>query len=70
MQAEVTVRKWGNSLGVVLPKEFVEDTHIKENNHVIISLVKKADLTELFGSLTRTCSGQEFKDLVRKGWEK
>lgn len=35
---------------------------------VIVEVVKKADLTALFGSLKRKMSGQKFKDLVRAGW--
>ena len=31
MATEVLIRKWGNSIGVVLPKEFVKDNGLKEN---------------------------------------
>ena len=31
---------------------------------------KEADLTDIFGTLKRKMSGQEFKDLAREGWEK
>ncbi len=68
MPAEITLKKWGNSVGAVLPKEFVESQGLKENDKVIIDIVKKADLTKIFGSLKREMSGQEFKDMVRKGW--
>ena len=68
MPAEITLKKWGNSVGAVLPKEFVEARGLKENDKVIIDIVKKADLTKIFGSLKGKMSGQEFKDMVRKGW--
>jgi len=68
MATEVLIRKWGNSIGVVLPKEFVKDNGLKENEKVLIDVVKEADLTKLFGSLKRKMSGQAFKDMVRKGW--
>mgnify|MGYP001580151290 CR=1 FL=1 len=69
MPAEITLKKWGNSVGAVLPKEFVEAQGLKENDRVIIDIVKKADLTKIFGSLKGKMSGQEFKDMVRKGWQ-
>jgi len=31
--------------------------------------LKPADLREIFGYLPRKMSGQEFKDMVREGWE-
>ena len=69
MSIEVTVKKWGNSMGIVLPREVVEKEKIKPNQKILVDLVKKADLTKIFGSLKSKLSGQEFKDLVREGWE-
>lgn len=68
MGIEVTVRRWGNSLGVVLPREFIESKGIKEDEHLVLEVVKEADLTKVFGSIKRPMSGQAFKDMVRKGW--
>lgn len=68
MATEVNVRKWGNSMGIVLPKELLEEKGIKENDKIVIEVSKKADLSRLFGSLKRNMSGQEFKDMVRSGW--
>lgn len=70
MPAETIIRKWGNSLGVILPHELVEQQHLKEKDKVIIALAKEGDLSDIFGSLPRTISGQKFKDVVREGWEK
>ena len=68
MATEVMVRKWGNSIGVVFPKEFVEKKHLKVNEKIVVEIVKEADLRDIFGSLKRKASGQEFKDMVRRGW--
>ena len=68
MATEVTVRKWGSSIGVVFPKEFTKKNHLKVNEKVLVEVVKEADLEEIFGSLKRKATGQEFKDLVRRGW--
>lgn len=69
MAVEVVVKRWGNSMGVVLPKEVVEKEDLKENQRVLIEVVKEADLTDIFGTLKRKMSGQEFKDMVRQGWK-
>ncbi len=45
MEAEVIVRKWGNSLGVTLPKEIVEKQRIKENEKLSIEVHKEKQLT-------------------------
>ncbi len=69
MATEVEVRKIGNSLGVILPKEFVKKRGLKEDERILIEVVKEADLRDVFGMLKRKMSGQEFKDMVREGWE-
>ena len=43
-------RKWGNSLGIIIPKEEVENLNLKENQIVILEITKKENpLKELFG---------------------
>lgn len=70
MAIKVKTKKWGNSIGVILPKEVIEGQKIKENQRILVEVVKEANLKRVFGSLKRKMSGQEFKDFVRKGWEK
>ncbi|HZX19711.1 MAG TPA: AbrB/MazE/SpoVT family DNA-binding domain-containing protein [archaeon] len=70
MAIEVTIKKWGNSKGAIFPKEFLEKQGIKENDTVLLEVVKKMNLSKVFGSAPkRTMSGQKFKDMVRKGWD-
>jgi antitoxin component of MazEF toxin-antitoxin module len=69
MAIETTVKKWGNSYGILLPKDFVEKLNIQENEVISVQVVRKADLTRSFGSLNRKISGQDFKDMVRQGWQ-
>lgn len=69
MAIEVVVKKWGNSVGVILPKELVERESLKENEKVLLEVVKEANLERIFGSLKRKMSGQQFKDMVREGWK-
>ena len=70
MAVEVTIKKWGNSKGAIFPKEFLEKQGIKENDRIFVEVVKKVDLSKVFGSLKGTkMTGQQFKDMVRKGWD-
>ena len=71
MAVEVKIRKWGNSFGVILPKNLLDSKGLKEDDGIIIEIVKEVDLTNIFGSIKkRKLSGQEFKDLVKEEWEK
>jgi len=71
MAIEVKIKKWGNSLGVILPKEIVDKEKFKENEKVMINIVKEADLSDIFGSLKGKIkmSGQKMKNLAREGWD-
>ena len=43
-------RKWGNSLGVRIPKEAVREMRLRENQDIVIDIKPKANvLKELFG---------------------
>ncbi len=69
MVTELIIKKWGNSMGVILPKSLIEKESLKENDAVAIEVIKKADFSEIFGTLKRKVSGQKFKDIARKGWK-
>ena len=44
-------KKWGNSLGVIIPREAVKEMKLRENQEVIIDIKpKESPLKELFGS--------------------
>ena len=65
MAVETKLRRWGNSMTVILPKFIVETKNLKENDSIVIEVVKTADLSGIFGSKKRKMSGQEFKDFVK-----
>jgi len=69
MAVEVTLRKWGNSIGGVFPKSFLEERGLKPDEKVLVEIVRKPALMEVFGTLESKKSSQKFKDEVRKGWE-
>lgn len=71
MAIEVNLKKWGNSMAVIVPSEIIEKKALKENEPFFIEIVRKANISNIFGSIKkRKMSGQKFKDLVREGWSK
>ncbi len=69
MTTTLEIKKIGNSLGLILPKELIKTKHLKQKERVTIEIVKEVDLRNVFGTLRRKMSGQSFKDMVREGWE-
>lgn len=63
------VRKWGNSLGIIIPKETVEREHIKEKERIRLIIVRESNvLSKTFGMVKRKWkkSAQQIKDEARK----
>ncbi len=67
---QTRVRRWGNSLGIIIPSEAVEAEKIKENQEINILILKDSGnvLKETFGMLKGKLkkTGQELKDELRK----
>jgi len=43
-------KKWGNSIGIIIPKEELNKRNIKEDQEIVITIEKKENpLKELFG---------------------
>ena len=68
-EIEVQTRKWGNSLGVAIPKKIVEEEFLHENQKVIIEIKRVVDLKKLKGLVSFKKSAQEIKDEMKSGWE-
>ena len=68
MELEAIAKKWGSSIGFVIPKEVAEKEKIKPNSKVKFEIIKVSDISDTFGKLRRKISGQEFKDRARAGW--
>ena len=69
METEVIARKWGSSIGFIIPKEIIEKEKIRPNSKVVFEIMKVSDISDTFGALKRKVSGQKFKNQARKGWE-
>ncbi len=51
-KSETRLRAWGNSVGVVLPKELLKEESLSINDEVEIIIKKKSNLLkEVFGKL-------------------
>ena len=71
MAIQVRLKRWGNSMAIIVPNKLIEERRLKENDEIVVEVVRKADISNTFGTIKkRKMSGQEFKDLVRKGWNK
>ena len=69
-EIETTTKKWGSSIGVVLPKKLVEEAGIKPNETIVIEVKKRHKAKEFFGLLKDwKRNAQEIKDEARKGWD-
>ena len=68
-EVETITRKWGNSLGITLPKKIVEEEKLHENQKVIVEIKKVIDITQIRGLVRFKKSAQEIKEEMRKGWQ-
>ncbi|MBS3074535.1 AbrB/MazE/SpoVT family DNA-binding domain-containing protein [Candidatus Pacearchaeota archaeon] len=71
MEIEVIPRKWGSSIGIVIPQEVVETENIQENKKIKIEIKKeRAKAGELWGILKDWKKPtQQIKDEMKKGWD-
>ena len=72
MEFKVIARKWGSSIGVVIPKNLIEVGRIKENDEIVIEIKRKPQVKELFGAFPKwksNHSAQELKDGMRNEWD-
>ena len=51
IEVEAKVRRWGRSLGIVIPKEKIKNEGIRENETIKLLIAKKTNvLKETFGT--------------------
>lgn len=70
-EVEVIAKKWGSSIGVVIPKDIVEKEHIAKQEKITIEIKKKHTAQEIWGLIPKGWkkSAQQIKNEMRKGWE-
>jgi hypothetical protein len=70
IKAKAKVREWGNSYGIVIPKETVIKAGLKVNDQVTICIDKKQNLEEFYGKgKGKIKDAQKEKDEARKLWK-
>ncbi len=62
------VRRWGSSLGIVVPSEIAKELRLKAGDDVVLE-IDQAGIDEAFGSLKDwAVDPQKLKDELRRGW--
>jgi len=70
IQTKTKIREWGNSLGVIIPKEVIIKEGLRVNEQVIISINRKQTLEDFFGKgKGKIKDAQKAKDESRKIWK-
>ena len=71
IEIKAEVRKWGNSLAVVLPKDMIKGTNIKKGKKITLMIPDgKVDLRKEFGSLKNVLKRptDETMKEIDEGW--
>ncbi len=67
MTIQVKTKKWGNSIGIIIPSETIEKFNIKPEEEIIIEIEKKNNiLKELFGKAKFKKSTEQIIKEVRE----
>jgi len=62
------VRRWGSSLGIVVPSEIAKELKLKAGDDVVLE-IDQAGIDDAFGSLKDwAVDPQKLKDDLRRGW--
>ena len=69
METITKPRKWGNSLGVTIPQNIVNEEGITLKDELVINIRKKTDIRNLRGLFKFKKPAQEIKDEMRSSWE-
>ena len=64
----VTIKRIGDSLGFVIPKEVVERRGLRAGDSLEVRIIRKVNLREMFGAVRFSKSSQVLKDELRAEW--
>ena len=67
MLTRARLRRWGNSLGVTVPKELVRQEGLREGEEVEVQVRRVSDIRALRGKFPIK-DLQRAKEEMRKGW--
>ena len=69
IKTKAKIREWGNSLGVIIPKDIVIKEELRPNDQVTITISKGENLEGFFGKMKANVDAQKMKDESRKIWQ-
>ncbi|MBI1972179.1 MAG: AbrB/MazE/SpoVT family DNA-binding domain-containing protein [Candidatus Aenigmarchaeota archaeon] len=70
-ETQSTVKRWGSSLGVVIPSEVVKQKGLREGDTVVLEISKRNTIREIFGSLKHNkLDSQKIKNDLRREWSR
>lgn len=70
LETECTTKRWGNSLGVIIPTDVAKKENINENDKIIVTFRKKVLAKEFFGLFHDWRKPtNEIKKEMKKGWK-
>ena len=72
LEIETVVKEWGNSIGIVIPKEKAIREELKANDRVTILLTKESDslkVKDIFGSVRWKTPIKRMMDEIDKEFE-
>ena len=64
-------KKWGNSVGVVIPKDILEAEGVQEDEEIEVAIIKRrpSRIWELAGTLKTNKTTQQIMDEIDEGWD-
>src|SRR3989344_8169093 len=67
MIIESKLKKWGNSVGVIIPSNALKEENLREGEEIVVEVKKKSSIKDLFGSLKEwKINAQKVKDEIRR----
>ena len=71
MEIETTTKKWGSSLGIIIPRRVVKEERLQEGQEIRIEIMGRRKTTgaDIFGKLKFKKSTQEMLDEVDRDFE-
>lgn len=70
-EVHARIKKWGNSFGVVLPKEIMVAEHLKENQEITFWIMKPVFAKDIFGmakSKSKKSTSEILKEIRKEVW--
>ena len=69
IQTKTRIREWGNSFGIVIPREIIIKEGFSKGEQVVVSIDRKRNLRDFFGKGEgRIKDVQKEKDEARELW--